>query len=100
MKVIGELGIGYDPAMMELHFDADVPFSYPMYECPECKTRFCGGGRAYHVDCSCSGYNGIHCIFGNKVVQAVKLWAEEFGSDEEWYGISLNLLRERFPELL
>ena len=87
--------------IQKLVYDPEVKVSYGLNVCPECKARFYGGGRALHnTDCSIKGYEGTEYHFGDEQVAAVISKAKSFGPDSEWYGISLNDLKEQFSHLL
>jgi len=91
--------------MIELVYDEEVDVSYGLWVCPKCGARFYGGGRTLHSDgCpllpNTMDYDGLEFHFGPSQVQQAIESAEMFGPDHKWYGISLNMLRERFPELV
>jgi len=85
-------------------FDPEVTVGYGLWVCPECKSKFYGGGRPMHNEgCSKDAepmYAGLEFHFGMKLVASAKSAAEMFGENHEWYGISVAYLKEHFPELL
>jgi hypothetical protein len=86
-----------------LVYDEDVTVPYGLWVCPECGSRFYGGGRTIHEQgCSkpLAGYESLEFHFGPLHVDMVVKSAEEFGPDFTWYGISLNDIQKTFPELL
>lgn len=75
--------------------------SYGFYVCPECEASFYGGGKALHkAGCSNNDYASCEYHFGDAQVKDVIKKGEKYGPDFSSYGITLNDLREQFPELL
>jgi hypothetical protein len=87
---------------MKLEYDPARKTSYGMYKCPECGLSFQGGGPAVHnAGCSISGYEGVIYRFGPEQVKKVIAKAEfKQDEDSDYFGISLAMLREQFPQLL
>ena len=85
----------------KLVYDPEVKVSHGLWVCPECDAEFYGGGKAMHnKGCSIPGYVGLEFHFSDAHVAEAKRKAALYGEDTEWYGISISLLREKFPELL
>ena len=89
----------------KLVYDKSVAGYYGLWVCPDCKAKFYGGGRTMHNDeCphlpNTMDYSGLELHFGDSHVNHAIETAKSLGDDHKWYGISLNMLREQFPELL
>jgi len=50
--------------------------------------------------CSLVGYDGLEYHFGPEQVAQVKELAAEGHPDQDWYGLSYDVLRAQFPELV
>lgn len=91
--------------MNKLVYDPDVSVSYGLWVCPDCEAEFYGGERTMHnPGCihlpNSMDYSGLEFHFGPSQVEQVKRAAETSGDSFKWYGISLDMLREQFPELI
>ena len=88
--------------MVGFRYDPDCTVSYPSYECPRCGGYWDGCGRAQHrPGCSEKGYDNAIVVFGPKQVQVAKEIAfEEDNENATWYGLSVSILRETYPELV
>jgi len=88
----------------QYQYDPTETLSYEHYVCPVCKSDFFGGGPALHErDCSAKeqGYDACIVIFGPKQVEQVIQKVDDFGEKHgSWYGLTIQVLREQFPELL
>jgi len=89
----------------KLVYDPSVTLSYGLWVCPQCGAQFYGGERTMHRD-GCPllpntlDYSGLEFHFGPSQVERAKEHAAFFkDTSKEWYGISVNILREQFPEL-
>ena len=83
---------------MKYVYDESVTVSYSLFVCPTCGAQFYAGGKPMH-EASCPYYGqwtGVEQHFGpRQVLEAISL-----GLGRDWYGISLDMLQEQFPELL
>lgn len=89
---------------MILVYDETEKRQVGMFECPHCGTIW--QGKAMHKDdCSLKNsdkpFEGVLYRIGPNQVQKVINRAEISGNDDsEWYGVSLNKIREQIPEAL
>jgi len=75
-------------------YDSLVDVSYGLWVCPTCKSEFYGGGPAIHErECTETGYGGCEFHFGPGQV-------DEVNRTGRWYGITLEYLKENYPELV
>ena len=87
----------------KIEFDASIQVSYPLWRCPECGSKFYGGGPAVHkTGCNQRNYSKCICIIGPKAVERIKAAQEHIdeNSPESLTGISLADLKEQLPHLL
>ena len=85
----------------KLVYDPTVEVSYRLWVCPVCHAKFYGGGRAMHkYNCTLINYDGVEFHFGPSQIENVKRCAKMFSKSYSWYGISLEILEEQFPEVL
>lgn len=86
---------------MKLAYDPNITVSYGYYRCPACRAEFYGGGKAMHEkSCAQTGYEACILVIGDKQVEEVLEKASKHGDDYQWWGVSLNDLREQLPTLL
>jgi len=88
----------------QYQYDPTETMSYEHYVCPTCDASFYSGGRAMHdPDCPVKGqgYDACTMVFGPKQVKEVIHMTEKYGEKlGQWHGLSIQVLREQFPELL
>ena len=89
----------------EFSFDPAHTGSCGYWTHDACGVSFYGGGEAIHrPECpSANGYLGCTYNFGPRELQGAKDWAESHGSEDfpmPLGPLTLNIIREKFPELV
>jgi hypothetical protein len=86
---------------VKLEYNPEEQSSVGYYRCPDCRSEFYGGGAAAHRStCTRKGYDGLTHVFGPKQIQKLLERSATFGDYWVFGDITLNDLREQFPDVL